>query len=105
METQLDEKINVNMNTCSDYLRFSTFKCLIPVALAAFIAGELVYVLFTKTLGTFQSEEGHTSEMDDTLCDLGIIVGVYFIAILLKRGLVVIILNDINNNIHNAMMK
>jgi len=43
--------------------------------------------------------------MDDTLRDLGIIVGAYFIAILLKRGLVVIFLNDINNNIHNAMMK
>lgn len=93
------------MKTYSDYLSFSTFKYLIPVALVAFIAGELVYVFFTKTLGTFQSEEGHTSKMDDTLFELGIIVGVYFIAILLKRGLVVIILNDINNNIHNSMMK
>jgi len=53
METQLDEKINVNMKTYSDYLSFSTLKFLIPVALAAFIAGEFVYVLFTKTLGSF----------------------------------------------------
>jgi len=34
--------------------------------------------------------------MNDTLIELGIIVGAYFSAIIIKRGLVVILVNDIN---------
>jgi len=43
--------------------------------------------------------------MNDTLIELCVIVGGYFGAILLKRGLALIIVNDINSNIHESMIK
>jgi len=43
--------------------------------------------------------------MNNNLIELCIIVGAYFDAILVKRGLVLIIVNNIDSNIHESMIK